>query len=76
MDMIFANNFNVIRNSDKLSINMETGCKKVTSIVNYYEIPKVADDETRIFYLKIIGDYYKNTAKTGGLKSSKIRKSG
>ena len=48
----------------KLNISMENGCKKEINIVKYNCILKVADDEVRVFYLKMIGDYYKYIVKT------------
>ena len=53
---------------------MESGWKKVISLIKYNCIPKAADDETKVLYLKMIGDYHRYTAKTGGREKSKDRR--
>ena len=53
---------------------METGCKKIICNVNDNCILKEADYETRIFYLKMIGDYYWYSAKTEGREKFKDSK--
>ena len=53
---------------------METSCKKVISILKDNCIPKATDDEAKVFYLKMIGDYYRNTTKTGWRKKFKDSK--
>eukprot|EP00345_Euplotes_harpa_P013838 CAMPEP_0168336766 /NCGR_PEP_ID=MMETSP0213-20121227/11759_1 /TAXON_ID=151035 /ORGANISM="Euplotes harpa, Strain FSP1.4" /LENGTH=239 /DNA_ID=CAMNT_0008342065 /DNA_START=13 /DNA_END=732 /DNA_ORIENTATION=+ len=49
---------------EKISKELETNCKKVITIVNEHCLPKAGDDEAKVFYLKMIGDYYRYTAET------------
>lgn len=49
---------------EKISKELEENCKKIINIVEKESLPKAADDEARVFYLKMIGDYYRYTAET------------
>ena len=48
----------------KIAKELEANCKKVIGIVKDNCIPKAADDEAKVFYLKMIGDYYRYNAET------------
>ena len=49
---------------EKISKELETNCKKIITIVKDNCLPKSGDDEAKVFYLKMIGDYYRYTAET------------
>ena len=49
---------------EKISKELETNCQKVITIVKDKWIPKASDDEAKVFYLKMIADYYRYTAET------------
>ena len=49
---------------EKISAELESNCNKIISIVNDFCSPKAEDDEAKVFYLKMIGDYYRYTAET------------
>jgi hypothetical protein len=49
---------------EKISKELEDNCQKVIDIVNQNCLPKAGDDEAKVFYLKMIGDYYRYTAET------------
>ena len=49
---------------EKISAELESNCNKIISIVNDFCLPKAEDDEAKVFYLKMIGDYYRYTAET------------
>ena len=49
---------------EKISSELEANCNKIISIVNEHCLPKAGDDEAKVFYLKMIGDYYRYTAET------------
>lgn len=48
----------------KISKELEDNCNKIIKIVKDNSLPKAADDEAKVFYLKMIGDYYRYTAET------------
>ena len=57
----------------KIAKELEANCNKIISIVKDYSLPKAGDDEARVFYLKMIGDYYRYTAETAqGDKLSEV----
>ena len=49
---------------NKISDELAGNCDKIIKIVNDYALPKAGDDEAKVFYLKMIGDYYRYTAET------------
>jgi len=49
---------------DKISAELESNCNKIIDIVNEFCLPKAGDDEAKVFYLKMIADYYRYTAET------------
>mmetsp|Transcript_32859 Transcript_32859/g.37630 ORF Transcript_32859/g.37630 Transcript_32859/m.37630 type:complete len:240 (-) Transcript_32859:60-779(-) len=49
---------------EKISKELEANCKKIINIVLEKSLPKATDDEAKVFYLKMIGDYYRYTAET------------
>jgi hypothetical protein len=58
---------------EKISKELEANCNKVIDIVNKHALPKAADDEAKVFYLKMIADYYRYTAETAsGDKLSEV----
>jgi len=48
----------------KIAKELEDNCNKIIDIVKEYSLPKAGDDEAKVFYLKMIGDYYRYTAET------------
>ena len=48
----------------KIEGELEKQCKKVISIVQDHSIPKATEAESKTFYLKMIGDYYRYIAET------------
>ena len=49
---------------EKISGELESNCERVIEIVKSKSLPKASDDEAKVFYLKMIGDYYRYTAET------------
>ena len=49
---------------DKISAELAANCEKIIEIVKNEALPKASDDEAKVFYLKMIGDYYRYTAET------------
>ena len=49
---------------EKISKELAANCKKIIDIVEKESLPKAGDDEAKVFYLKMIGDYYRYTAET------------
>jgi 14-3-3 protein epsilon len=49
---------------EKISKELEKNCQKIINIVKEKSLPKASDDEAKVFYLKMIGDYYRYTAET------------
>ena len=49
---------------EKISKELETNCQKIINIVKDRCLAKAGDDEAKVFYLKMIGDYYRYTAET------------
>jgi 14-3-3 protein epsilon len=49
---------------EKISAELEKNCSKIISIVKDKSLPKASDSEAKVFYLKMIGDYYRYTAET------------
>ncbi|CAI2378800.1 unnamed protein product [Moneuplotes crassus] len=49
---------------DKISSELEKNCQKVIDIVNDKCLPRAEEDDSKVFYLKMIGDYYRYTAET------------
>jgi len=47
----------------KIGKELESQCKKVIEIVKTYSLPKATEDESKTFYLKMIGDYYRYIAE-------------
>ena len=57
----------------KIAKELEANCKKIIGIVEKDAFPKASDDEAKVFYLKMIGDYYRYTAETAtGDKLSEV----
>ena len=48
----------------KISKELEANCQKVIDIVNEHAMPKASDAEAKVFYLKMVADYYRYTAET------------
>lgn len=48
----------------KISDELAKNCQKIINIVKDQALPKAGDDEAKVFYLKMIGDYYRYTAET------------
>jgi uncharacterized protein (DUF885 family) len=48
----------------KIGDELAANCEKVIKIVKEECIPKAGDDEAKVFYLKMIADYYRYTAET------------
>lgn len=48
----------------KISKELESNCQKVINIVKDKCFPKASEDEAKVFYLKMIADYYRYTAET------------
>jgi hypothetical protein len=48
----------------KISKELENNCQKVIDIVKVHALDKASDDEAKVFYLKMIADYYRYTAET------------
>ena len=48
----------------KIEGELEGQCKKVIKIVKDHSIPKATEAESKTFYLKMIGDYYRYIAET------------
>ena len=58
---------------EKISKELEQNCQKIIDIVKDKSLPKASDDEAKVFYLKMIGDYYRYTAETAtGDKLSEV----
>lgn len=58
---------------EKISNELAANCEKVIKIVKDKALPKAGDDEAKVFYLKMIGDYYRYTAETAtGDKLAKV----
>jgi len=49
---------------DKISNELGTNCDKIIKIVETQALPKAKEEEAKVFYLKMIGDYYRYTAET------------
>ena len=49
---------------EKISGELEKNCGRVIDIVKSKSLAKAGDDEAKVFYLKMIGDYYRYTAET------------
>jgi hypothetical protein len=47
----------------KIGDELASNCEKVINIVKDRSLPKAKDDEAKVFYLKMIGDYYRYTAE-------------
>lgn len=47
----------------KIGDELAANCEKVINIVKDKSLPKAGDDEAKVFYLKMIGDYYRYTAE-------------
>jgi len=61
---------------EKISKELGTNCQKIIDIVEKESLPKAGDDEAKVFYLKMIGDYYRYTAETAsGDKLSEVTES-
>lgn len=48
----------------KIEKELEEQCKKVINIVKDQSLPKATDPESKTFYLKMIGDYFRYIAET------------
>ena len=48
----------------KIGDELAANCEKVINIVKDKSLPKAKDDEAKVFYLKMIGDYYRYTAES------------
>ena len=58
---------------ERISKELESNCQKIINIVDEKCLPKASDDEAKVFYLKMIGDYYRYTAETAtGDKLSEV----
>ena len=49
---------------EKISQELADNCQKIINIVKNESLPKAGDDEAKVFYLKMIGDYFRYTAET------------
>lgn len=47
----------------KIGDELAANCDKVISIIKDEALPKATEDESKVFYLKMIGDYYRYTAE-------------
>lgn len=47
----------------KIGDELAANCEKVINIIKDESLPKAKDDEAKVFYLKMIGDYYRYTAE-------------
>ena len=47
----------------KIAVELEANCNKVIDIVKDESLPKAKEDEAKVFYLKMIGDYYRYVAE-------------
>ena len=47
----------------KIGDELAANCEKVINIVKEQALPKAEDDEAKVFYLKMIGDYYRYNAE-------------
>jgi hypothetical protein len=57
----------------KIAKELEDNCQKIIKIVEDHCLPKAGDDEAKVFYLKMIGDYFRYTAETAaGDKLSEV----
>jgi 14-3-3 protein epsilon len=57
----------------KIADELANNCDKIIKIVKDQALPKAGDDEAKVFYLKMIGDYYRYTAETAqGDKLSEV----
>ena len=48
----------------KIADELAANCEKIIGIVKNESLPKAKEDEAKVFYLKMIGDYYRYTAET------------
>jgi 14-3-3 protein epsilon len=48
----------------RIESELDTQCKKVIQIVKDHSLAKATDPESKTFYLKMIGDYYRYIAET------------
>lgn len=48
----------------KIGDELAANCQKVVNIVKDHCLQKAGDDEAKVFYLKMIGDYYRYTAES------------
>lgn len=47
----------------KIGDELAANCEKVINIIKDNSLPKASEDEAKVFYLKMIGDYYRYTAE-------------
>jgi hypothetical protein len=47
----------------KIGDELAANCEKVINIIKDKAFPKATEDEAKVFYLKMIGDYYRYTAE-------------
>ena len=65
----------IIEYKQKLVIELEENCKKFIELIDLYLLPKVNDDQSKVFYYKMKGDYYRKMAEgEGNLKKEVIEK--
>jgi hypothetical protein len=43
----------------KIEEELNTFCNDILKLIDEYLLPKAADSESKIFYLKMKGDYYR-----------------
>ena len=54
-------------------IELEENCKKYIELIDLFLLPKANDDESKVFYYKMKGDYYRRMAEgEGNLKKEGI----
>ena len=63
----------LIEYNQKLMIELEENCKKYIELIDLFLLPKANDDESKVFYYKMKGDYYRRMAEgEGNLKKEGI----
>lgn len=61
---------------EKISQELGKNCGRVIEIIKSKSLSKASDDEAKVFYLKMIGDYFRYTAETAtGSKLEEVTES-
>ena len=53
----------IIEYKQKLVVELEENCKKFIELIDLYLLPKVNDDQSKVFYYKMKGDNYRRMAE-------------